>query len=410
MKRKKKTKGKNFVNIGILVAQPPANQNRGEGGEIKTIRVGGEERVRISSQCQKRSMRMSEEYQEFFEAFKLTGANRSRVHPRVIFDKFFEQAKSEGKEKLLAKACLIIAKVITKKEEGKIKPIPQEDIDAVVKFADDVSDEKSDKKGDKKKKKDLLSTEILFLSKMEHEYFMGKVKECLEVGKVCEKEIREDFPSDPDCLDISLCGRFCAGSSTINTVESALSVAHAIGVSNIESTDDYFVAVDDFNKEGCGHLNTRQMSSNVLYLNFVINLETLRQNMEKDKKNDVRSIVANLLPLLYKTPTGHKTQDAGFVLPSFFVVGCSNKPMNFSGAFINSINEANYSERNGKNEVELAIDALNEYIIKQKEMYEGDYIGALELDVASLGADEFVGKTHKNMSSLIKWVEGFDYE
>ena len=49
-----------FVQIHMLTSYPPANLNRDDLGRPKTAKMGGVDRLRVSSQCLKRAWRESE--------------------------------------------------------------------------------------------------------------------------------------------------------------------------------------------------------------------------------------------------------------------------------------------------------------------------------------------------------------
>lgn len=64
------------LEIHILQSFPPANLNRDENGMPKSTVFGGRPRARISSQCQKRAVRLF--YQEYAEINAAHFAQRSR--------------------------------------------------------------------------------------------------------------------------------------------------------------------------------------------------------------------------------------------------------------------------------------------------------------------------------------------
>src|SRR5690606_27402810 len=53
-----------FLQLHLLVSYPPANLNRDDTGQPKTARMGGAERLRVSSQSLKRAWRTSELFQQ----------------------------------------------------------------------------------------------------------------------------------------------------------------------------------------------------------------------------------------------------------------------------------------------------------------------------------------------------------
>ena len=53
-----------FIQLHLLTSYPPANLNRDDLGRPKTARMGGAERLRVSSQSLKRTWRTSDLFQE----------------------------------------------------------------------------------------------------------------------------------------------------------------------------------------------------------------------------------------------------------------------------------------------------------------------------------------------------------
>ena len=49
-----------FIQLHLLTAYPPANLNRDDQGSPKTAKMGGYDRLRVSSQCLKRTWRTSD--------------------------------------------------------------------------------------------------------------------------------------------------------------------------------------------------------------------------------------------------------------------------------------------------------------------------------------------------------------
>jgi len=53
-----------FIQLHLLTSYPPANLNRDDQGSPKTAKMGGFDRLRVSSQCLKRTWRTSEIFKE----------------------------------------------------------------------------------------------------------------------------------------------------------------------------------------------------------------------------------------------------------------------------------------------------------------------------------------------------------
>ena len=85
-----------FIQLHLLTAYPPANLNRDDMGSPKTAKMGGYDRLRVSSQCLKRTWRTS----DIFES-KISKGVRTKMIGVDAFKKLSEFPalnKSEGEE------------------------------------------------------------------------------------------------------------------------------------------------------------------------------------------------------------------------------------------------------------------------------------------------------------------------
>ncbi|RZB36813.1 MAG: CRISPR system Cascade subunit CasC [Desulfobacteraceae bacterium Eth-SRB2] len=83
-----------FIQLHLLTAYPPANLNRDDQGSPKTAKIGGYDRLRVSSQCLKRTWRTS----EIFE-FAIAKGIRTKMIGVNAFEKlskFPALTKTEG--------------------------------------------------------------------------------------------------------------------------------------------------------------------------------------------------------------------------------------------------------------------------------------------------------------------------
>src|SRR5690606_8337809 len=99
-----------FVQLHLLTSYPPANLNRDDLGRPKTARMGGVERLRISSQSLKRTWRTSDLFQE-----ALAGHLGTRT--KMLGISVYEQLLAGGVD---AKNALAWAKAIAE-QFGKLK-------------------------------------------------------------------------------------------------------------------------------------------------------------------------------------------------------------------------------------------------------------------------------------------------
>ena len=72
-----------FIQLHFLTSYPPANLNRDDLGKPKTARLGGVERLRVSSQSLKRAWRTSETFQKEFSGSIGTRTRRLGIESMV---------------------------------------------------------------------------------------------------------------------------------------------------------------------------------------------------------------------------------------------------------------------------------------------------------------------------------------
>jgi CRISPR system Cascade subunit CasC len=89
-----------FIQLHLLVSYPPANLNRDDLGRPKTAKMGGVDRLRVSSQSLKRAWRTSEVFQSALASSigSRTGhlGTRTKLLGQLAYEAFI---KAEVKEK-----------------------------------------------------------------------------------------------------------------------------------------------------------------------------------------------------------------------------------------------------------------------------------------------------------------------
>ena len=103
-----------FVQLHLLTSYPPANLNRDDLGRPKTAMMGGEPRLRISSQSLKRAWRTS-------RCLKTPWRDISAPAPRQWASPFSTRLYDKG---IKQKEALAWAKLIAA-QFGKLKTLPE---------------------------------------------------------------------------------------------------------------------------------------------------------------------------------------------------------------------------------------------------------------------------------------------
>lgn len=337
-----------FIELHALRCFPPSNLNRDDLGTPKTAMFGGARRLRVSSQCLKRTWRMSEHFRGAFADADL-GIRTARLPEEVLrgVDTKLDAASKEGLLALLAS--------IGKKSSRSAS-------------ADGDDDEhKEDEQQASDAAAKARTAHLLFLSRQEIEAVGKFAQDKAEaLGKVFKKtkpnakpkldakaieklrgelQAHLEASTTKNAVDIGLFGRFVT-SDEFDTVDGALQVAHALGTQKVEVEYDYFTAVDDRGDEpGAGHLGETEFASSVLYLYACCDFAQLVRNLgargEKGRAPDdeARRLARQALPALVRamaeaTPKGKRTGTAPHTPAEFVeVVVRRGAPLSLANAF-----------------------------------------------------------------------------
>jgi CRISPR system Cascade subunit CasC len=244
-----------LIEIHMIQNHSPANLNRDDLGAPKTCYFGGVLRSRISSQCLKRSIRMSDEFK------LLCGAIRTRRLPSYLA----EQIKDKD---LLPLATKVIQKcgVLKAEEEGTQKDVivfvSKSAASEMVRLLWDAPPHASDKQVDS-----------------------------------LARQFAEVIANDRYAPDMALSGRMLEPAKSAKevwskldtTVEAALQVAHAFSTHEARPEVDYFVAKDDVPGEdaGAAHIDEGTFNSACFYKYFSLHWEQLLKNLGGDVTNSL---------------------------------------------------------------------------------------------------------------------------
>lgn len=391
-----------YVDIHVLSAVGPNNLNRDERGYPKTIEFGGRTRHRLSSQSQKYAVRG-----DFIDTYgdELTSL-RSRSIPSLVALRLREADPSLSEQdsrelagraltalhtpaKKAKEALAAVNKVITKEKDDYIpelgatfqisdaqaKAFAQVVVDAVSNGVD-FSDEKATLD------KDLIAK------------LHGSIRE-------------------HSTADVLLFGRMLASNKDLS-VDAAVQVAHAVGVSEYAGDIDSFIAADEISTRdselaekireargedagGADMLDTKGISAGTLYRYSNVNATALADST--GSKDDAAEIIGKFIKSFSTVlPGGAQNSHAARAPFSTLVVSLRNTaPMSLVGAFEVPVDNA----------VD-ATTALASFAARTADMYGetvGDKVFVLTVHdrdgvVEALGADGSV----TNLPSLIAAV------
>jgi len=311
--------------IHILQSFPPANLNRDENGMPKSTVFGGRPRAWISSQCQKRAVRLHYQQYSKLDASNFASRSRSWLHE--------------------LKPLLISAE------------IPEEKAEVAAKLALESLGASDDGKGKGKTKT------ILFLGHTEIEAIADiliKNWEVIapslsgdkpEIPKDIAKAIEKSLATTGKPGDVALFGRMMASLPSVN-VDAAVQMAHAISVNKLQQEFDFFTAVDDLSDTsdldaeedaGADHLGETGYNSSTYYRFTVLDTEQLKKNLGSDDQlADITQAFAEAF--IKAIPTGHQNGFAAHSLPAaVMIVVREGQPISLVDAFEDPVSPNNKS-------------------------------------------------------------------
>lgn len=303
---------KNFINFHVLISHSPSCLNRDDMNMQKTAIFGGVNRVRISSQSLKRSMRLSDYYHTMLGEPSVRTRDLGKLKTR-----FVELLKDRFDAELVGRALEWIS--------GKEGIADGVENDAVAPWAVD---------------------EVAHFC----ELMRVDAQDIKKLEKQIEKEARPFLAAISNKVDIALSGRMATSGLMSNLpVDGALAVAHAITTHAVEPQDvDWFTAVDDLTQDagetGAGHLNTQQFSSGVFYRYASLNLKQLQVNLglltdiksaettaSRQRALDIAQHVFHLLATI--VPSAKQQSFAAHNLADFAIVSFADQPVSLANAF-----------------------------------------------------------------------------
>lgn len=298
-----------FLQLHLLTSYPPACLNRDDLNRPKSAKMGGVDRLRISSQSLKRAWRTS----ELFEA-TLKGNLGTRTKRKGI--QVFEHLTAAGIKKNDAKewAQAIAARFGKLKGKNADKPLNDLEIEQLAHFSPE---------------------------------------EDAAISVLTDKLVSEKRnPSDDDldllrkqhsAVDIALFGRMLAGSPGFNT-EAACQVAHAITVHRAAVEDDFFTAVDDLNNReedaGSAHMGEQGFGAGLFYQYICVDCGRLRENLGDDAALVQRALQALIEAAATVAPSG-KQNSFGSRAWAYYVLAekGERQPRALSLAFMKPVTE-----------------------------------------------------------------------
>lgn len=311
-----------FIQLHLLTSYPPANLNRDDLGRPKTAKMGGVDRLRVSSQSLKRAWRTSDLFGRTVENGLGT---RTKEMGRKVYARLVE--KGIGHKEALAWAGAIAGvfgklKKLTDNEKKALKDLPIEE----------------------RREKELIEVEIeqlAFFDLVEEQAVLDLTNTIAERKEGPKPEELNLLRQKMTSVDIALFGRMLASSPAFN-VEAACQVAHAISVHPVVIEDDYFTAVDDLNDgsedAGAAHIGETGFAAGLFYSYICINRDLLVENLGGNEDLAQRAIAALTESAVKVSPNGKQNSFASRAYASYVLAEKGEQqPRSLSVAFLKPI-------------------------------------------------------------------------
>jgi len=320
-----------FVQLHLLTSYPPANLNRDDLGRPKTARMGGAERLRISSQSLKRAWRQSEVFKSALDGH--LGVRTKRMGEEV---------------------CQKLCKAGVKKKQAR-------------EWARSIAG----RFGKLKKAKDDGSQEGLHIEQLAHfspdeqDAIDALVSTLVESGSAPTEQDLDLLCHENRAADIALFGRMLAEHPAYNC-EAAAQVAHAITVHGVTVEDDFYTAVDDLNRGeedvGAGHMGETEFAAGLFYLYLCIDRELLAENLDGDADLAKKTLAALIEAAATVAPTGKQASFASRARASYLLCEKGDQqPRSLSVAFLKPVM--------GDDLLAQAVSRLNEAVSNMDQVY-----------------------------------------
>lgn len=392
-----------LIEIHMLQNHSPANLNRDDLGSPKTCYFGGVLRSRISSQCLKRSIRFSPEFDS------LRGGIRTRRLAELI----------SGSGENLERAQEILSMIGFKQKEKPKK-----------KKKDDGNTDEASTEGDSGAAEE-FSKMLIFMSRDKLKSLSGIVADSSLSIKDAAQQMADVIAMATVSPDIALCGRMLEPKQSEEekkkikwketAVEAALQVAHAISTHSARPEIDYFVAADDVPGEdaGAGHIGETMFASACFYKYYSIDWDTLVNNLEGNAELAAHTVGAFLLAAARTNPSGKQNSFAAHNFPDCILVEFKDTPVNYANAFTRPVSVAKDSDL-----VDLSIGQLLNYV---RDIRQGYFAGDTKMasywfspnhrhDPEQFMPDKeklmsaSVGEINQLVGLVLKHIGGYDWE
>jgi CRISPR system Cascade subunit CasC len=354
-----------FLQLHLLTNYPPANLNRDDTGRPKTALMGDAQRLRVSSQSNKRAWRTS----DVFTTALMQGQTASHTPLVVQWDEApHPHLGTRTKEVGVQVHKALMARGVKDKDAKAWAASIAQQFGKL-----------------QKEKKDAPLNEL----RIEQLCHLSPEERAAVDALVQVSAERQSAPTDDElallrapqaAVDIAMFGRMLANSPAYN-VEAAVQVAHAVTVHKAAVEDDWFSAVDDLNTgledKGAGHIGERGFGAGLFYQYVCVDRELLDKNLGGDTALAKRALGALLHAITKVAPTGMQNSHGSRAYASYVLAEKGpQQPRSLVQAFLKPVKPGE-----GGDMLELAVKAVEQRCINFDKVYGAGADGRRRIDV-----------------------------
>lgn len=373
------------IEIHILQNFPPANLNRDDTGAPKDCFFGGVRRARISSQCLKRNVRISDTFKQY--AAENLGVRTKRIPKNIgeILTKEHKIAEEEGR--VLGESML--NELLSLSDAGEAKYlvyIGKDELSELAHLLAGICDEVApdliaavearalktqtakvveglSRDAEKKEKEDAKKAAMAAAKR-----YTDALAKLGKTTKPLAKSFIRSHRDHVQAIDIALFGRMLADTPELN-IDASSQVAHALSTNAVQMEFDYYTAVDDLKQEaqetGAGMIGTIAFNSSTFYRYAVIDLNQLAVNLNGDRNSALEGAQAFMHAFIQTIPSGKQNTFAAHTPPSLVVAVArpQGTPFSLADAFDAPVYP------NGKGLIAAAVERLDEHWLALADAY-----------------------------------------
>ena len=326
-----------FLQLHLLTFYPPANLNRDDTGRPKSAVVGGEPRLRVSSQALKRAWRTSDIFRTALDGHM--GSRTQRMGEEIVRHLISRGVASETALKVTREIVPLFGKIKAEQDSTRTE-------------------------------------QLAFISPAEKQAAC-ELAERLAAGEKIKVEASAILQRTDTAADIAMFGRMLADNADFNR-EAAVQVAHAITTHRVIVEDDYYTAVDDLKKPsedaGAGFVGEAAFGSGVFYLYACIDRALLTRNLGGDSALADIAIGALIEAAATVSPRGKQNSFAALGRAHYILAEAGNaQPRTLAGAFARPVV--------GEGLMAPSIVALRDFRSKMGAAYGASCDGEAEMNV-----------------------------